>query len=132
MIIDKNGNILQAWFWHEGNLIHDNDNKYHVAFAIGVPYNAEQKEKIQEIKKLKDYLNSTDYKAIKFAEGLISQEEFKAVKKQRMAARARINELEFEPPTLTQKEIEKAEAIAMQTYKQMAVGYINGGMNQNG
>lgn len=129
MIIDKDGNILQAWYSRNGNLIHHHSSKYNVKFAIAVPYDSNQKAKATEIEDLKKYLKSTDYKAIKFAEGLISPEEFEEEKEQRMAARARINELEFEPPTLTQEEIERAEDIAMRTYREQAIAYLNGGNN---
>ena len=47
-----------------------------------------------EIINLKKYLSDTDYKAIKFAEGELSEEAYREVKSQRHDARARINELE--------------------------------------
>ena len=52
-------------------------------------------EKYQsEIIELKKYLSDTDYKAIKFAEGEITESDYQEVKTQRHDARARINELE--------------------------------------
>ena len=55
-----------------------------------------EKEKIEsEIIILKQELASTDYKAIKFSEGWISEEEYKPIKTQRQALRDRINELEI-------------------------------------
>ena len=52
-------------------------------------------EKYQsEIVELKKYLSDTDYKAIKFAEGELSEEAYREDKSQRHDARARINELE--------------------------------------
>lgn len=52
-------------------------------------------EKYQsEIVELKKYLSDTDYKAIKFAEGELSEEAYREVKSQRHNARVRINELE--------------------------------------
>ena len=52
-------------------------------------------EKYQsEIVELKKYLVDTDYKAIKFAEGEITESDYQEVKLQRHDARARINELE--------------------------------------
>lgn len=52
-------------------------------------------EKYQsEIVELKKYLCDTDYKAIKFAEGELSESDYQEVKSQRHDARARINELE--------------------------------------
>ena len=47
-----------------------------------------------EIVELKKYLSDTDYKAIKFAEGELSEEAYREDKSQRHDARARINELE--------------------------------------
>ncbi len=46
------------------------------------------------INELKTYLKATDYKAIKYAEGELSEEEFEPIKEQRKAWRAEINELE--------------------------------------
>ena len=48
----------------------------------------------REIKELKAKLEATDYQAIKFAEGVMSAEEYAPIKEQRQAWRARINELE--------------------------------------
>jgi hypothetical protein len=47
-----------------------------------------------EIVELKKYLCDTDYKAIKFAEGELSEEAYQEDKLQRHDARVRINELE--------------------------------------
>lgn len=49
----------------------------------------------REIQTLKTYLQSTDYKAIKFAEGVMSAEEYAPIKAKRQEARNRINELEL-------------------------------------
>lgn len=46
-----------------------------------------------ELNELHYALKRTDYKAIKYAEGLYTDEEYKAVKEQRQALRDRINEL---------------------------------------
>ena len=47
-----------------------------------------------EIISLKKYLSETDYKAIKYAEGEITESDYQEVKSQRHDARVRINELE--------------------------------------
>ena len=47
-----------------------------------------------EIVELKKYLSDTDYKAIKFAEGEITESDYQEDKSQRHDARVRINELE--------------------------------------
>ena len=49
-----------------------------------------------EVNELNRKLASTDYEAIKFAEGEISAEDFAPIKEQRKAWRVRINELENE------------------------------------
>ena len=43
---------------------------------------------------LKTQLQQTDYKAIKYAEGLISEEEYAPIKAERQSIRDQINELE--------------------------------------
>jgi hypothetical protein len=47
-----------------------------------------------EITQLKKALSDTDYKAIKYAEGQISEEEYASVRAERQGYRDRINELE--------------------------------------
>ena len=49
-----------------------------------------------KIFELKMQLYKTDYQAIKYAEGLISEEEYAPIKAQRQAWRDKINELESE------------------------------------
>lgn len=113
MIIDRYGNRLQAWYRADGNLIHDSDNPYNIKFAIGVPYTGEEKSKYIEKKELKNYLKNTDYKAIKYSEGYYTEEEYAPIKAERAWARERINEIEFEEPTLTRAEMDAAEKKAM-------------------
>lgn len=47
-----------------------------------------------EIQQLKKQLSDTDYKAIKYAEGQISEEDYASVRELRQSYRDRINELE--------------------------------------
>jgi hypothetical protein len=47
-----------------------------------------------EIQELKKLLASTDYKAIKFAEGSLTESEFAPIRKLRQEWRDKINELE--------------------------------------
>lgn len=49
---------------------------------------------IPQINALKEELAASDYKAIKFAEGLITTEEYAPIKAARQAIRDKINELE--------------------------------------
>ena len=48
----------------------------------------------QKIDELKALLEATDYKAIKYAEGWLTEEEYAPIKAQRQAWREEINELE--------------------------------------
>ena len=48
-----------------------------------------------EIQQLKKQLSDTDYKAIKYAEGQISESEYAPVRAERQGYRDRINELEM-------------------------------------
>lgn len=57
-----------------------------------------------EIAGLKQILTSTDYKALKFAEGQISATDYKETKQQRQALRDKINELESELETIKESE----------------------------
>ena len=63
-----------------------------------IPQKTEDEKLIEqyqsEIVELKKYLSDTDYKAIKFAEGEITENDYQEVKLQRHNARVRINELE--------------------------------------
>ena len=63
-----------------------------------IPQKTEDEKLIEqyqaEIVELKKYLSDTDYKAIKFAEGEITESDYQEVKSQRHDARVRINELE--------------------------------------
>lgn len=49
---------------------------------------------LTEIAELKKALADTDYKAIKFAEGMLTEEEFAPIRAERQKMRDRINELE--------------------------------------
>ena len=73
-------------------------------------FNAETKEQIikdvpdieimftpeEKIEMLKRKLSDTDYKAIKYAEGQLTEEEYGPIKQERQSWRNRINELELE------------------------------------
>lgn len=120
LIINTKGEILGAWFRKDGCLVHDRGTKYGYDFAIGVEYTEEQKSRYLEIKGLKKYLSDTDYKALKYADGAYTEEEYRPWKEARAAARATIKELEFEEPTLTPEQIETAERLAMEKLKKEA------------
>lgn len=71
-------------------------DEYEEAMSRAARENAENPNRglQKEIAELKWNLSSTDYKAIKYAEGVISEEEYAPIKEQRQAWRARINEIE--------------------------------------
>lgn len=54
------------------------------------------RQKYKRIEELKQNLKETDYKAIKYSEGQISEEEYVSVKEQRQNWRDEINEREEE------------------------------------
>ncbi len=60
---------------------------------VFVPYTEKEKAEI-EIMELKQKLFDSDYKAIKYAEGQLSEEEYASIKEERQSWRDRINELE--------------------------------------
>lgn len=51
---------------------------------------------LAQINSLKKQLDNTDYQAIKYAEGWLSEQEYATIKAQRQAWRDQINELEAE------------------------------------
>lgn len=116
LIIDNRGALLNGWLRVNGNLIHDKaeNNKYNQDFAIGVYYTEEEAQKYSEIKALKKYLKDTDYRALKYADGAYTEEEYAPYRKARAEARARINEIEFKEPTLTREEMDAAEDAVME------------------
>ena len=54
----------------------------------------EFQETVEKINSIKTLLSDTDYQAIKYAEGAISEEEYAPIRAQRQEWRDRINELE--------------------------------------
>ena len=56
----------------------------------------EKKAAEKSIQELKDKLNATDYQAIKYAEGQLTEEEYAAMKAQRQTWRDQINALEMQ------------------------------------
>lgn len=56
----------------------------------------EKQEKQDRIQELKQLLSNTDYKAIKYAEGMLSEEEYAETKALRQSYRDEINKLEEE------------------------------------
>ena len=76
---------FEAFKYENGKLVFDANYNEHLARV---------QQASAEIKTLKQLLSESDYKALKYAEGMISEEEYAPVKAQRQAWRDRINELE--------------------------------------
>ena len=70
----------------ETNTLIDYDNSQEIS----------KRQKLDRIQELKSLLSKTDYQAIKYAEGLISEQEYAPIKTQRQAYRNEINKLEVE------------------------------------
>lgn len=51
-------------------------------------------EILQEIQALKEFLSTSDYKALKYLDGALSEVEYEPIRLQRYQTRAKINELE--------------------------------------
>jgi hypothetical protein len=62
--------------------------------AAQAAYESSPEYKAQQIADLKAQLAATDYKAIKYAEGWITKEEYAPIRAERQAIRDKINELE--------------------------------------
>lgn len=118
MIIDSKGNILTMWNRADGPAVYDANFELMIDFHVCIPYTDSQKAAYREIFELKKKLAATDYKAIKYAEGLISEAEYEEIKTARSKWRERINELEFEEPVLSRKEMDEAELIAVAKLKE--------------
>ena len=110
MLIDRYGNILPGYVMVNGIIIDDGD--FEVALDYEDSNSVECKKRIKELKRM---LERTDYKAIKFSDGALSEEEYAPIRKQRQEWRDEINKLEphIIPPTITREELDKAEEIAM-------------------
>lgn len=113
MIISETGEVVQCFLRQNGIVVRDGD------FSICLEYSPKQKEQYAEIASLKQKLEETDYKALKYADGALSREEYEPVRKQRQKWRDRINEIEkdFEEPTITREEMDRAEERAMKNVR---------------
>lgn len=119
MIIDKNGKILDAWWYSDGPMAVVKKNG--VEIHIGIPYNAEQKKKRVRIDELKKNLAATDFWGNKYIEGEYSEEEWAEKKAQRATWREEIREMQkdFVEPTLSQEEIDTAISAAWKNAKRI-------------
>lgn len=126
MIITKSGEILEYFLRENGIVVKDGD------FSICLEYDETQKTQYARIAQLKQCLVESDYKALKFADGVLSEEEYAPVRAERQAWRDEINEIEktFTEPTITREEMDAAEAAALENLAAMqrkAEGVANDG-----
>lgn len=113
MIISREGEILECFFRQNGIVVRDGN------FSICLEYSQRQKEQYAEIAELKQKLADTDYKALKYADGALSSEEYEPIREQRQKWRDKINEIEndFTEPTITREEMDRAEEQAMKNVR---------------
>ena len=121
MIIDTKGNILSMWNRADGAVVFDSNYDLKIDFHVCIPYTEQQKSAYKEIAALKKQLASTDYKAIKFAEGFLSDDEYADIKAEREKWRERINSLKFDEPTISREQMDEAEKIAVSKLKESEV-----------
>lgn len=70
----------------------DDKGKYYE--VVEVPAPTQEELNAIEIERLKAELSATDYKCLKYVDGVLSENEYAEVKKYRASLRAKINELE--------------------------------------
>lgn len=119
MMIDKNGRILDAWWYSDGPMAVVNKGGQEIHIAI--PYDADHKKERVKIDDLKKKLEASDHWLNKYIEGEYTEEEWQARKAQRKEWRARLRELQadFVEPTITQDEIRTAIDLAEQNLKKI-------------
>lgn len=115
MIITREGKILEAYVMTNGIIVKDGQ------FSICLDYDEQSREYACQIKDLKANLRKTDYKALKHADGVLSDEEYASVKEERQQWRDRINALQelIIIPTITRDEMDVAEQVALEYAEQM-------------
>lgn len=97
LVVDDNSEISDKIkkYYPYLNLIIENNKIIDVVEDIAAKEHEFEKKNINnEIATLKELLANSDYQAIKYAEGQISEEEYQPIKEQRQVWRDRINELE--------------------------------------
>ena len=118
MIISRDGRILDFFLAENGVVVQDGE------FSICLEYDEKQRKQYQRIRGLKAMLADSDYKALKFSDGVLTEEEYAPIREQRAAWRAEINEIEktFSEPTITRDEMDAAEAAALKKLERMGEG----------
>lgn len=113
MIITRYGEIIQAFTSDQGIIVHH--EAYNNKFAICLEFDAIQRAQSKRMREIQYLLTTTDYKAIKYAEGEISEEDYAPTRAQRQAYREEYRRLreEYVEPSITPEEIDLAERTAL-------------------
>ena len=99
----KNLNDMRVWTYENGKRVVKNIDFAATEDEAAVPQISEEErmavaeaQRAERIEALKERLAESDYKAIKYAEGWLTEDEYAATRAQRQALRDKINELEAE------------------------------------
>jgi hypothetical protein len=100
-LVEAPDEVFEGWGYMNGEFIQpsppDENFVYDPASGlVMLKSDLENRTICIQIQELKNQLAATDYKAIKYAEGLISDEEYAAIRSERQAWREEINALEAE------------------------------------
>lgn len=101
VLVEAPDNVFEGWGYVNGEFIKPNPPSEDFVYDEETGHIISKRDKVQReayarINELKDNLYATDYKAIKYAEGLISEAEYAPIKAERQAWRDEINALEAE------------------------------------
>lgn len=94
---------MRVWTYENGKRVVKNIDFAATEDEAAVPQISEEErravaeaQRAERIESLKERLAESDYKAIKYAEGWLTEDEYAATRAQRQALRDKINELEAE------------------------------------
>ena len=91
--VEEKNYDLHNLYYENGKLVNHELHSVDLQNNINIGKRKAIKKRIEELKQL---LSSTDYQAIKFAEGELTEEEYSQMKNQRKQWRLEINNLEIE------------------------------------
>ena len=113
MIITREGKVIQMFTSEMGIIIHH--EAYNTKFAICLEFDDIQAAQSYRMRTIKHLLSTSDYKAIKYAEGELSEEEYAPIREERQALRDEYNRIEEEyvKPSITPEEMDLAERTAL-------------------
>lgn len=94
---------MRVWTYENGKRVVKNIDFAATEDEAAVPQSSEEErravaeaQRAERIEALKERLAESDYKAIKYAEGWLTEDEYAVTRAQRQALRDKINELEAE------------------------------------